>query len=372
MTMLSSLLLLPLLLVSSVAASDARSLQIADWSVDIGTISSQSFSFSTGAGGGANPNIKVSISNLCRSESDTRTEVGEFFPASTVSGIEVDSEAVRNNPGPDNALSFNFVEGIDSNDAIFADNGDGTAAVVFCALVGLYDQNEMVNFSEIKLTYSLDLMTSVVELTGYVVSGASTFQDALDTSIHFDGELSSYFCDSRTQESLTNSSGTTTQGSVISVCFTIPDPVTEFRVADILDLTISNANDLAPSQSILIAGVEQSFGSYVSKRCRKNASPTGTDMCQVDLILGADFYDFNALNLTGSGVILLEFGSAAGARALRQEQRSLQVKNTMESVEVDQYSVTLEKRKVTTSGAMTPLSIVSSVATLFGLVAGIV
>jgi hypothetical protein len=146
-----------------------RDLQIADWSVTIESVSDQTLSFSTGAGGGSNPNTQVRVYDLCRSESATRTDVGSFYPTSTVSGIIADrarSTNIFNHPNdPDDGLStisFKVVQGIAENTDIYtANNEDNTATIEFCAEVGLYDNAQLISFAEIKLAFTVDLVASI-------------------------------------------------------------------------------------------------------------------------------------------------------------------------------------------------------------------
>jgi hypothetical protein len=139
--------------------------------VTIESVSDQTFSFSTGAGGGSNPNTQVRVYDLCRSESATRTDVGSFYPTSTVSGIIADrtrSTNIFNQPedDPDDGLStisFKFVQGIAENTDIYTanNNDDNTATIDFCAEVGLYDDAQLINFAEIKLAFTVDLVASI-------------------------------------------------------------------------------------------------------------------------------------------------------------------------------------------------------------------
>jgi hypothetical protein len=162
MTLVSLLLLL---FVSETFASNTRGL-IADFSVHIASVSSNSLAFNTGTGGGANPNVKILVYDYCRTESSTRNVVGEMFPGSSVGGIKVDKSGVKASPGVGNVISFSFVEGIAENTDIYTDNGDKTANVEFCVEIGLYDGTTMLNFKEAKLSFAIDLITNVISLAG--------------------------------------------------------------------------------------------------------------------------------------------------------------------------------------------------------------
>ena len=287
----------------------------ADWHAQIDSVSGQSFSFGTGAETGAY--IKVEIYDVCRVESGSRTYVGDFYPTSTVSGITVNAAGVTTDPGDGNSLSITFAEGIAQNSDIYTANGGNTATVEFCAQVGVYYSSTLVNFAEVKLTYNTDLVKQVTELTGYTVSQSEAFTDAADTSLSFDGTLLSYFCNPTTKEVLTDDGSKTHQGSILSICFKAHGG--QFEVRDVVDLTVKNVADVAPSQTLIVGTTLQS-PTYVSKVCT-DTDTSDTNICVVSFLLTANFYDYHALTLSGSGSVLLEFGDASSART---RQRWLQ------------------------------------------------
>jgi hypothetical protein len=139
--------------------------------VTIESVSDQAFTFLTaGAGEGSNPNTQVRVYYLCRSQSATRTAVGSFYPTSTVTGIIADRSSTNNifnhpDDDPDDGLStisFTFVRGIAANTDIYtANNEDNTATIEFCAEVGLYNDAQLINFAEISLAFTINLVANV-------------------------------------------------------------------------------------------------------------------------------------------------------------------------------------------------------------------
>lgn len=258
--------------------------------------------------------MKVEIFDKCRTESATRLSQGEFYPLSTVSGISTDAISVVSNPGDGNSIAFSFVEGIADNTDIYTDNGDNTATVEFCAQVGLYFSSTLINFAEVKLTYTVDLTTSFTSLTGYTVTEAKAFADAADELLTFDGTLIAYFCNPNTYAELTDDGSLAHQGSIHSVCFKVPNG--QFEIQDIIDLSIRDAIDSDPTQ-VIIANSNIQSPSYAEKTCY-DIDGSDTNICVVSFVLTAGFYDFHTLTLSGTGSVLLEFGDASGSRRTRQ------------------------------------------------------
>jgi hypothetical protein len=345
----------------AITVATDRSLQIADWHVTLLTVASQTFTFETGEGGGADPNIKISVMDKCRMESATRTTMGEFYPASTVPGIVAVTTGVgAPGPGP-HSLSFSFSEGISAS-ALYTDNGDNTAQVNFCVLTGMYDGISLIDFAEVKLTYNIDLVTNIPSLSGYTVTQAEAFNDAADTAIAFDGTLMAYFCNATTREELTDDGTKTHQGSILNVCFKVPDG--QFEIADVTQFTVSNAAAASPTQDIIIDSAPAS-SLYSTKECF-DTGVDDTNVCLVSFLLKADFYDFTALTLTGTGSVLLEFGDATGSR--RRLRRKLAVDSIEESVQVTAHEFQVDQEPI--QAASSANSAMTSLAA-FGAIAGV-
>lgn len=279
-----------------------------EWRTHIDFVNDQSFGFGTGNEHGAE--MKVEIYDQCRMDSAQRQHLGEFYPSSSVHGIDADHSSVINNPGEGNSISFSFVEGISDNTNIYTDNGDNTAKVEFCAQVGLYMGGDLINFAEVKLTYWVDLVTHFTSLEGYTVTQAEEFEDQGTQELSFDGTLLAYFCNPYDYQELQNDGSIKRQGSVMHLCFKAPDG--QFEVSDIRDLTVKNALADWPSQTIISGGVVASPG-YAEKNCF-DWDGHDTNLCLVSFVLTADFYDYWAITLTGSGSVLLELGDASGSR----------------------------------------------------------
>lgn len=142
-----------------------RQLAVPNFSVTVTDISDQSIGFDTGTGL-PDSSVMILVSDLCRAESAHRIEVGLLFPVSSVQGIQSDVTKIINDPGPNNVLSFRFVEGIAQNPDIYSPNSDGTTATVsFCVEIALLIGTQAVNFGEVKLTYKVNLVTKVGTLT---------------------------------------------------------------------------------------------------------------------------------------------------------------------------------------------------------------
>jgi hypothetical protein len=330
MQFITSLLLL--LVPALVMATDGdRGLQIADWHVTILTMEDHGFTFETGAGGGGNANIKVTVTDVCRKDSATRVNVGQFYPTSNVVGIDADGGGIVNNPGAGNSLDWTFVEGINGNADIYTDNMDQTATVEFCVMVGLYDVATLIDYAEVKVTYSIDLVTNIPSLTGYSVTQAEAFTDAADTAVSFDGTLLAYFCNPTTKNILTDDGTKTHQGSILNVCFKVASG--SFEVANVMEFTVKNALAAQPSQ-LIVTGSQVASAIYATKDCT-DTSNTDTNVCVVSFLLKAEFYDFAALTLTGTGSVLLEFGDAGARRMLRKSLKIIDGRNLKDAVTED-------------------------------------
>ena len=330
---------------TNIAAVKDRDLQIADWHVTINGVTAQGITFETGLGGGTNPNIKISVWDYCRLESATRSTVGDFYPTSSVTGIDADGAGVINNPGAGNAMDWTFVEGINGNPTIYTDNGDQTATVEFCILIGLYEDTVLIDYAETKMTYNIDLVTNIPTLTGYTVTQAEACNDAEDTAISFDGTLNAYFCDPATKNILTDDGSKTHQGSILNVCFKVPDG--QFEVSDVMEFTVKNAAAADPNQ-LIITGSAPASTLYATKDCT-DVDASDTNICVVSFLLKADFYDFTALTLTGTGSVLLEFGDAAGSR--RMLRRKLAVDPVTEEFQVTAHEFEVEKNEGSSSAS---------------------
>lgn len=263
--------------------------------------------FGTGSESGAS--MKIEVFDLCRTESSIRVLQGELYPSSTVTGINTDQSGIVNNPGDGNTIAFTFSEGISDSTDIYTDNGGNTATVEFCVQVGLYHSGSLINFAETKLTYNVDLTTSITSLTGYTVTEAEAFTDAADEAITFDGTLSAYFCNPGSLAEIFE--GTPKhQGSIFSVCFKVPDG--QFEVKDVIDLTMKDITYAEPTQAI-VSNTFVNSPAYAEKTCYDDGVHD-TNVCVVSFLLTADFFDNGLLTLSGTGSVLLEFGDAAATR----------------------------------------------------------
>ncbi|CAB9496844.1 expressed unknown protein [Seminavis robusta] len=362
MKFFSTLLLLaaPLLATANEEEQRARALEIGDWSVNFKTIDGQDFTYETGPGAGENVNVKISVENKCRQEAVAaeRTNVGHFYPNPDVSGIAVDTSGIVNDPGMGiNGFSFSFVEGVNENALIYSEADDGlNAAVNFCVVLGLYSDIMLIDFAEVKLTYLIDLVTQVPTLTGYTVTQAEAFTDAEDTTLSFDGSLLAYFCDPDSYQILTNdgSDAVTTQGSTLNVCFRVEEG--QFQVKDIMEFTVRNAEAAEPSQLIITESAPAST-IFSTKKCVDEGNDN--NVCLVSFLLFADFYDFEALTLTGEGSILLELGGTATAPAGRRLRKNIQIvdghrklqNEVTETVDVQPQPFAVEKHRLADSSA---------------------
>ncbi|CAB9521223.1 expressed unknown protein [Seminavis robusta] len=374
MKFISSLLLL-LIPALAMAAEDSseRDLQITDWHVTIKTLQDQGFTFETGTGNGAaSANIKIKVTDLCRKDTANRQAVGHWFPTTNVTGIEVDHGGIINNPGADNAVDFRFIEGIAGNNLIYRDAGDAVNAIVeFCVEVGLYDADTLIDYAEVLLTYNVNLVTQVPELTGYTVTQAEDFTDAEDTNLSFDGTLLAYFCDPDSYTILTNdgSDAVTTQGSTLNVCFRVETG--QFQVKDIMEFTVKNAEAAEPSQ-LIITESQPASTIFSTKKCVDEGNDN--NICLVSFLLFADFYDYEALTLTGVGSILLELGGTAAAPAGRRLRKNVQIvdghrklqSEVTETVDVQPQPFAVEKNHGAGSSADTAMASLAA----FGAIAG--
>jgi hypothetical protein len=308
--------------------------------------------------------MKVEIFNLCRMDGSQRTYLGEFYPSNNVQGIDADQSGIYNSPGEGNSISFSFAEGISDNLDIYVDNGDNTAKVEFCVQVGLYHSGMLINFAEVKLTYWVDLITQFTSLTGYTVTQAETFHDASDETITFDGTLQAYFCNPYDFQELVNDGSIKNQGSIMNLCFRVPDG--SFEVADINDLVVKNAIADNPSQTIITNSLISSPG-YAEKNCY-DSDASDTNVCVVSFVLTADFFDYYAMTLTGYGSVLLEFGDAAGSRRLRGNRARALRPSTMGNFTVKAIEIKTEpevKLKPKDEGINVPITIVAMLGMVF-------
>jgi hypothetical protein len=158
------------LAVFQVDASTERDLQASPFDVAITHVgaSDQTIHFNTGTGMNGSAKVKVKVYDKCRGESPTRIDEGFLYPDNSVPGIIADNSGIVD-PGPGSVLKFNFAAGIAENTDIYTPgNLVGTATVSFCVEVGLYGGDMLANFKEVKLTYQLNLLTNVGQLTSHV------------------------------------------------------------------------------------------------------------------------------------------------------------------------------------------------------------
>ena len=342
---------------------------IPDWSVSVDSVAAQQITFSTGAGAGGAVSIKVAMTDKCRMEADaaTRVTVGQMYPSNAVSGIAVTSSVADPNAGPtvSNTVGFSFVEGINANSNIYTDDGDQTATVEFCVMMGLYGGADLIDFAEVKMTYSIDLVTNIPELTGYTVTQAEQFQDEGEQALAFDGTVLAFFCDPTTKAILTDNGAKTHQGSIMHVCFKVDGG--QFEVSDILDFTVKNALAATPTQDIITGGTVGAL--YATRECT-DASNTDENICMVSFLLKADFYDFATLTLEGSGNVLLELGASPGRRQLRQKVQIVDAHRQLSEPVEEQFQVAPQNFEVdqvngagsSACSAMTSLAAIGAVA----------
>ena len=256
--------------------------------------------------------MKVELFDVCRVDSATRTALGTIFPhASTVTGIDEDHSAIVNDPGAGNKIIFSFNSAINTT-SIYTNNGDDTATVAFCAQVALYDGSTLVNLAEVKVEYTIDLLTDQATLAFNSITSAAGYTDAADSVVTFDGTLQAFFCNPSTYGILPYNELKTTQGSSISVCFQVPDG--QFEVKDVVALTVKNANDIYPQQSIISEPNVVSTNT-ATKTCYDNSN-SDTNMCITQFLLNEDFYEASEMTLTGFGTVVLELGDSSGSRKL--------------------------------------------------------
>lgn len=298
--------------------------QIGDWGVSFGAITGQSIAYTTEKGAGTNPNTKLLVTDLCRVETDTRVSEGEMYPGSSVEGISVATTDVADPDGTNaggGTTTFTFVEGIDQNTDIYTDNGDDTATVSFCVLAGIYDDTFLINFAEAKVTYQIDLTTNFAELTGYTITQAAQNTDVDDHNLAFSGTINAFFCNETTQEILTDDGSILHQGETLFICFSIPDG--QFEVDNVKSLTVQDS-DASPSQLVIDNyAVQTATTPYAVVVCTDGGVST-TNVCVVEVLLKADFYEFGQMDLTGTGTLRVELGDASRRRQRRRGLRGLQ------------------------------------------------
>ena len=297
-----------------------------EMAVTVTNVAGQTFSFDTGAGMfGETNTVTIYVFNKCRLDpGGGRIPVGEFYPASSVSGIDVDASGIVSAPGSGNTIAITFVEGIAQNSDIFTDHGDGTATVEFCAQVCLYLGDFLCNWEEVKITYQIDLVTNLptAEPVSWV-SSAVGFLDSIGISTGLDGTLQTFFCDPNTF-ALLGEGVTAHQGGIISICFNIEDG--QFEVEDIIDLIVEDLGASGATQAVIM---NQGESAYAEKYCTIS-SPT-TKTCVVSFILTAQFFDYNAFTLTGEGVLLLQLGDHDTTRERERILRRVRTRHVPEN-----------------------------------------
>lgn len=348
-----------------------------DIDITITSVAFQTINFDTGLGIGILETnfIQILVFDKCLIEEGTRYPVGSFFPTSTVQGIEVDASGMVNNPGAGNAISFNFVEGINENALIYTSSGSDatTATVQFCLQVGLYKDTYLTNWQEMKLTYSIDLTTSIATITGALGSGALDFFDMLGIDTALDGAIESFFCDKDTQQELPEGIATR-QGSTTSICFNVVDDA-QFEVEDVLELLIRDLGASAQVQELYTDMGTKVGGTYSEKYCVQTTPTRRT--CIVSFLLGASFYDFNTMQLTGDGALLVEFGGADGRKqrmlrtlssfgssassSRRMQQQSLSGDETIAKVTIKPQNFLVDHSLDQSSAAATVTTVTSAV-----------
>jgi len=149
-----------------------------------------------------------------------------------------------------NTISFYFHEGIEQNTFLYEDIGDNTAIMQFCVVIGIYNGSEIVNFTEVKFAYQIELSTTFVTLTGSGVTQANPSHIAISKSLSLDGSVEAYFCDLVTKLE-TSTNRVSMQGLLVHVCFKAPSG--QFQIKAVLELTIADAAS-STSQSIIKNG----------------------------------------------------------------------------------------------------------------------
>ena len=282
---------------------------VADWSVRIDGAYGQSIDFSTGSDPGAA--MTVELYDVCRVDSAERYYLGDLYPGNSVYGLNADQSGIVNSPGSGNKIAYSFTDTLNQT-SMYRDNGDNTARVAFCVQVGLYDGNTLVNLGEIWVEYSIDLIAEVVNLATYTITDAAGYTDASDVEFAFDGSLNSYFCDPNSFNELVGDGHVMEQGSVLSVCFQVA--AGQFEMADVMYLTVKSAWESEPSQDIVIDShiVNENVA---LKSCIDNSN-SDVNICVVQFIPKADFFETSWIELTGLGMVLLELGDSSGNRRL--------------------------------------------------------
>jgi len=354
-----------------------RELAIADWSMALGTITKQSIDFttSTPAESVGIPNVKISVSDVCRTTSATRNELGQLYPVASVAGFEVDSTGVTTGVGGTNGIGgtfnikFSFDEGINGQTLIYTPGAGGADAVEadvdFCMTFGFYDGATLVEFAEVELHYDIDLVAGITALTGYAVTQAETYTANDQGTLSFDGTLTAQFCASdhaTPTVALTSAVGITTQGTTRSVCIYSQGANIQFQVRKVIGLTITD-DALAVTQAVWANSAVAEAG-YADSAC-VDASDSDMNYCWVDFLLKANFFETAAVTLTGSGSVLMELGNSVGAtrRMLRQDVRSLQENGTEEEFKVKPTTLNME---VIEGSSATAVSTISALAVIAG------
>jgi len=356
-------------------ATDDRELQVINWAVGLGAITTQSIAFTTSdvvTAGATNANVKITVSNLCRTDSPTRIELGELYnsagAATGVSGFEVDSALIITPAsGGTHTIQFSFDEGINAQTDIYSSSGaDATEADVdFCMMFGFYDDATLVEFAEVKLHFDIDLVADITALTGYAVTQAEVYTADNQGTLSFDGTLTAQFCASdhlSPTVALTSAVGITTQGTTRSVCIYSQGANIQFQVRKVIGLTITD-DALAVTQAVWANSAVAEAG-YADSAC-VDASDSDMNYCWVDFLLKANFFETNSVVLTGTGSVLMELGNSVGAtrRMLRQDVRSLQENGTEEEFKVKPTTLNME---VIEGSSATAVSTISALAVIAG------
>jgi len=313
--------------------------------------------------------IKVKIRDTCRTESATHSDEGNLYPENNVQGIDA-VPAITGPGGQTDSITYTFVEGINENLEIYTSSGPEalTATVNFCIEVGLYATDVLINFAEVKMNYNIDLDTTFATLTGYTVTQADSYTADDQGTLEFDGTLSSYFCNPIDNSVLIDDGSIIHQGSVMSVCI-IADGG-QFQVRDVIDMKINNAiGTFLPEQQVWFNSAPAETG-YAERTCT-DASAIDVNVCVVSFLLKAIFFEFSALDLSGSGSVLLELGdNTGGVRGRRILRRDLVLREEQTSgtvaFEVRPHPVYLDQTTNEGSSATSATSSLTAFAAMAG------
>ncbi|CAB9504689.1 expressed unknown protein [Seminavis robusta] len=296
-----------------------------DLDVTVTGVSAYSLSFDTGPGmPEATNTVEIQIFDKCRMQGQGQKDQGYWFPSSTVTGIEAEVSDVNNAPGTGNTITYRFVEGIEGNTDVYTKLDSTTAILSFCVQVGLYINGYLANWEEVRVHYDIDLATDINDQGDpmvFVASAEGFVASAEETGLD-ENSMVGYFCDPQTLKEIPGGSATMTQGSTVTTCFEVVDEArrslqgngngknkhTQFEMSDIMDLLIKDLGDSQAAQSIIVASQNARGVGFAKKACRKKGKSTVT--CSVSFLLKADFYDYNAAQLTGEGSAVVDLGEA--------------------------------------------------------------